>query len=83
MKHSGAKFKVSQTSVIEIKKKIIYIFAFLFFFRAAPTAHGGSQARVKWELQLLAYARATATQDPSPLCHLYTTAHGNAGSLTH
>ena len=37
---------------------------------------------VKTELQLLTYATATATQDPS--CVLtYTTAWGNAGSLTH
>ena len=34
------------------------------------------------ELQLLAYATATATQDPSHIC-AYTTAHGNARSWTH
>ena len=38
--------------------------------------------RVQSELQLLAYATATATQDSSCVW-TYTTAHGNAGSLTH
>ena len=37
------------------------------YFRAAPMAHGSSQARVESELQLLTY----------------TTAHGNARSLTY
>ena len=36
---------------------------------------------VKSKLQPLAYARATATRDPSRSV-TYTTAHGNAGSLT-
>ena len=27
--------------------------------------------RVKWELQLLAYATAIAMQDPSPICDLH------------
>ena len=35
---------------------------------------------VESELQLPAYSTATATPDPS---HVYTTAHGNTGSLTH
>ena len=37
---------------------------------------------VKSELQLPAYATATVTQDLSHICE-YTTAHGNAGYLTH
>ena len=43
---------------------------FFFFFRAAPVTYGGSQARVHLELQLLAYARATATPGPSRVCSL-------------
>ena len=35
-----------------------------------------------WELQLLAYARVIAMQDPSHVC-VYTIAHSNAGSFTH
>ena len=43
---------------------------------------------VKSELQLLAYTRATATPEPQQrqiraVSVTYTTAHGNAGSLTH
>ena len=37
-------------------------------FRATSAAYGGSHAR---ELQLLAYTTATATQDPSHVCHLH------------
>ena len=45
---------------------------FLFsFFRAAPMAYGGSQARGQIELQLLAYTTATATPDPSWVCDLH------------
>ena len=39
---------------------------FIFIFRATPAAHGISQAGVKLELQLPAYATAIATQDPRP-----------------
>ena len=38
---------------------------------------------VESELQLLAYTTATATWDLSHVWDLYTTARGNAGSLTH
>ena len=45
----------------------IYFYVFLHvrvcLFRAAPEAYGGSQAGVKWELQLLAYTPATATPE--------------------
>ena len=36
-------------------------FFFFFYFRATPAAYGSSQGSVKSELQLLAYATATAT----------------------
>ena len=42
------------------------------FFRATLTAYGGSQARVKSELQLPAYTTATAMPDPSRVCDLHT-----------
>ena len=38
---------------------------------------------IESELQLQAYASATALWDLSHICNLYTTAQGNAGSLTH
>ena len=37
---------------------------------------------VELELQLLAYAAATAMPDPSHVCD-YTTAHNNTRSFTH
>ena len=49
---------------------LLYFTLFVFcLFRATPMAYGGSEARVKSELQPLAYT--TATQDPSHLCHLH------------
>ena len=57
--------------------KIYFLFYFYFclfaFSRATPTAHGGSQLGVQLELQQ-AYARATATGDPSRVCDLH---HGS------
>ena len=41
------------------------------FFRAAPLAYGGSQARAESELQLPAYTTATATPDPSRAYNLH------------
>ena len=46
-------------------------FYFFFFFRAAGEAYGSSQARVKLELELLAYTTATATPDLSHIFDLY------------
>ena len=50
----------------------VTFFSSFFFplFKAAPTTYAGSQARVESELQLLAYASAMATQDPSHACDL-------------
>ena len=58
---------------------IFFFFFCLFAFsRAAPTAYGGQMgavdAKPKPELQQCRIQAASAT---------YTTAHGNAGSLTH
>ena len=55
-----------QSQIVNIHKKTVRIF--FFFFRAAPVAYGSSQLGVESELQLLAYATATATQDPSHVC---------------
>ena len=59
---------------------------FLFFFafsRAAPAAYGGSQAR-----GLIGAVAAKPMSEPQQrgilaVSATYTTAHGNAGSLTH
>ena len=58
-----------------------YFFLF-FFFTATHAAYGSSQVGVESELQLPAYATARATLDGATFA-TYTTAHGNAGSLTH
>ena len=44
-----------------------------FFFRAAPVAYGGSQARgpIRAAAASLAYTTGTATPDPSRVCNLY------------
>ena len=49
--------------MLQVKKSLdVLLFCFVLFllFRAAPVAHGHSQARGRSELQLLAYATATA-----------------------
>ena len=67
---------------------LFYSFGFLFFifvfFRATPTAHGSS-----WTRDLIGAVAATVLT-PQPLqCQIwatyvtYTTAHGNAGSLSY
>ena len=56
---------------------------FVRFFRAAPEAYGGSQARVfNWSCS---HQPAPQTQKYRilALSVTYTTAHGNDGSLTH
>ena len=64
----------------------IYFFGLFGFSRAAATAHGGSQARglivaVAAGLhQSHSNAGSEARLPPTPQL---TTAHGNAGSLTH
>ena len=42
----------------------------LFFFKAAPEAYGGSQARGRIRAELLAYTTAIATQDLNNICDL-------------
>ena len=59
---------------------LFYFFVFLSFLVPHPRHMEVPRIGVQLELQLLAYARATATWDPS--C-VYTTAHSNAGSVTH
>ena len=55
-----------------------------FFLRAAPSAYGGFQARGRTGAALLTTATATATAAwIRAESATFTTAHGNAGSLTH
>ena len=74
------------------KEKIMWIragvFLFVFCFcgflllRAAPGAHGGSQAmgRIRAAATSLHHSHSNSDLSMSPT---YTTAHGNDGSLTH
>ena len=64
---------------------IIIIFWSFYFFRAAPVAYAGSQAR-----GLIRAVACSHWPTPQPQQHQVgatsatcTTAHGNAGSLTH
>ena len=51
---------------------IIITFFFFGLFRATPMAYGSShRLGVESEIQLLAYATATATRDPSHVCDLH------------
>ena len=73
--------KMIVVRVIEVRKTLYTFFFFLsfFFFRATPETYGGSQARG------LIRAVAAGLQHSGILAAsaAYTTAHGNAGSLTH
>ena len=60
----------------------IDLFFPFFFLEPHPWHMEVPRLEVKLELYLLAYATATTMRDPS-LYAAYTTAHGNAGSLTH
>ena len=63
--------------VLEIPAMLFIYGCFIYlcvFFRATRVAYGSFQARGPVELQLAAYATATATQDPSCICNLY---HGS------
>ena len=69
----------------ELLKCAVYFFLFLSFLlvMAAFMAYEVPGLGVESELELLAYATATATKDPSCICNLHCSTHGNARSLTH
>ena len=52
-------------------KCILFYFFFFVFFRAAPMAYGGSQAKDLIRALAAAYTTGTATQDPSHICDLH------------
>ena len=60
---------------------LIHSHFFLAFFRAAPLAYGSSQAggRIVASAVSLGHSHSNATSESGT----YTTAHGNAGSLTY
>ena len=56
-----------------------YYYFFCFLFRAAPMAHGGSQARGRIGAAAASLHHSHSNMGSEP----HTTAHGNGGSLTH
>ena len=60
----------------------VVVFLFFYLFRAAPTAHGGSQGR-GWIRAVAAILRHSHSNTRSELCLQPTTAHSDAGSLSH
>ena len=57
-------------NLLKCKSRISF-FSFCFLFTTTPAAYGSSQAGSQIKLQLLAYnTTATATLDPSCICHL-------------
>ena len=72
-------FYTGNSSEIIYKKR--YTFFFLFLFRAVPIAHGGSLAR-GW-IGATAASLYHSHAGSKPRLVTYTTAHGNARSLTY
>ena len=64
------------------KRQFLFVCLFVLLFRATPAAYGSSQARGRIGATTAGLPTATAMQDLNPICDL-TTAHSNAGSLTH
>jgi len=63
-----------------------YLFIFCLFFsysRATPTANGGSQARGRIGAVAASLRQSHRQRRVQAAYATYTTAHGNAGSLTH
>jgi len=61
---------------------LLFIFILFCVLGPHPQHEEGPRLGVESELWLLAYTTVTAVRDLSRVC-TYTTAHGNAGSLTH
>ena len=67
----------SKQSILEI-----YIFIYLLF-RAIPVANGNSQAKCPIGTAAVSLHHGQSNAISKPHFVIYTTAHGNAGSLTH
>ena len=61
---------------------LMMVFQFLLF-RAAPEAHGGSQARGQIGATAAGLCHSHSNGRIQAMSVTYTTAHGNTGSLTH
>ena len=65
------------------KGKKVYLFIVLCLFRAAPEEYGGSQARGLIRAVAASLRQSHSNTGSELESATYTTAHGNAGSLTH
>ena len=59
------------------------IFLFVFFFRAVPTAYGGSQAKGQIRALTSGLHQGPQQRQIRAMSVTYTTAHCHTGSLTH
>ena len=66
-----------------IRTGLFLFFPFFFFFRAAPTAYGSSQARGQIGAIASGLHHSHSKVGSKPCLQTYTTAHGNARSPTH
>ena len=62
---------------------LYFFFFFSVFSRAIPAAYGGSQASGLTGAVAVGLCQSHSNAGWSCICELYTTAHGNAWSLTH
>ena len=72
-----------ELTLTDIETLIFFFFFFFCLFRAAPTAHRGSQARgqIGAVATCLCHSHSKAGSEPASVT--YTTTHGITGSLTH
>ena len=71
---TGPNHLLTRTSFLDwyVISSLFFFFFFFFCFLEPPLQHMEvPKLGVKWELQLMAYARATATQDLSCVCDLH------------
>ena len=92
LKHGGFMkvnyLRLTDTDNTQSDQIFFLIFIYLFCFLGLQVWHmEAPRLGVKWDLQLPAYATATAVPDPSHVCNLQLTtynlqAHSNPGFLT-
>ena len=69
--HQGPTWTLAPCSGWSQAAELSGFFFFFCLFRAAPTVYRSYRLGVELELQLLAYATATAMWDPSSICDLH------------
>ena len=82
---SGLRIQMQQLSTVaENHPHIFYLFIYVFsLFRATLAAYGGSRARDLIGAAATGLCQSHSNVGSEPVSAAYTTAHSNAGSLTH